>query len=1085
MTPIDDKAIAADCRRIHEAAGVALKADGIDPHSVVLTLAGYAVGDQKPRHKHFAVGDHAAMASAAATWTMDGANVYRALVANRKGLKATERGGAEDAVRVFGFGVDLDADKGRLVRLEDLPLPPTLATRTSAEPVENFQGVYLLARAITVEAARPIAWGLAQIAQDTDGGTADPVHVWRVAGTLNYPKPVKIERGRPTEPQGVVFDPERRGTNDAVAPEALIDAIETALGIESLASAYAAATGKAVPAAVALPRVYSANDADRWNGDERELKRVEDALLKVPADDRDVWLKVGMALHDYGRGDDWAYRLWAAWSQGDVQRGFAGSTKFDTALQGQAWAGFGGSGRRVRIGSLFRFAMDHGWDSRRKRFGLGSMREVMGGAVSEGVAGVLAAAAAIPRNATFHEVREVWLDFVIEGTRSVPRIRVAKAVSRFINLKLGYGWAGYRRLAMNTAVDTATTLLDTEDVGEHVRALAESGFLKLSSGRGLNVLGKRGAMYSITPPPNWTWDMTLARRRLLMNHDEDTAWVQYASSQPDPELPAADEATPLNTPRGTPIDAPPQGGIGGNGTPLDHPAQGGIKGSEPHPSITLSTGVSGGVTALNTPRQGGIHYQTVYEEGESWAVSRAVGSQPRTLTVADAEPADRPDLNAKPVVEPLVEPAAEPTVALTPAGQALAVLIAASPAVTAGDVMPWVTGDASSAIPDEVVERIRVAVANRSKAPREVAVQLRNLQVLGLDDGQIRTIVLDAAKFVLKCWSDEKAKKREPVDDPEIHQVPAVRFCRELAGSLAKQAGWTKEKIDSGRLTPGLRVQSGAGSPTDGASGDDRAAFVRKWRNRPDDAYADKPFANSDAADLADEFPNVAIAVLREVISRSCAPVTPSRRLSNDQFPQRPTLDVAKRKARRELVKLSYGPPAAQLNGQPVAVLPAVETLPGGPVDAQWFVPPQRLIDEALAKHPILADASSTKDLVVLVRRFCAAISPDHQYQGNSMFAEDTSLTITEPVDVIATYGRGLQGQVETILRERLAALAASLEKRRAAEAAQAAKQAATSAANGKVSQGPNGYAGGGGFQNRASPWQSPAKAEPEFDPFD
>ncbi|CEF49371.1 unnamed protein product [uncultured bacterium] len=99
----------------------------------------------------------------------------------------------------------------------------------------------------------------------------------------------------------------------------------------------AAATIQAKPA-------YSGSEADR----------VRSALAAIPADDRDIWLVVGAALHWTGWGQV-ARLLWDEWSRA--------SSKFDPADQDRTWASFDRPyrGRPVTLGTLFMLAQRHGW----------------------------------------------------------------------------------------------------------------------------------------------------------------------------------------------------------------------------------------------------------------------------------------------------------------------------------------------------------------------------------------------------------------------------------------------------------------------------------------------------------------------------------------------------------------------------------------------------------------------------------------------------------------------------------------------------------------------------------------------------
>jgi len=90
-----------------------------------------------------------------------------------------------------------------------------------------------------------------------------------------------------------------------------------------------------------------------------EWERIKDALWHIPADDREDWLRIGMALHAEGRGGEEAFDVWAEWSRG--------SEKFDLKDQRRTWRSFVDTrGRSVGIGSLFDLAKAHGWGAKLK-----------------------------------------------------------------------------------------------------------------------------------------------------------------------------------------------------------------------------------------------------------------------------------------------------------------------------------------------------------------------------------------------------------------------------------------------------------------------------------------------------------------------------------------------------------------------------------------------------------------------------------------------------------------------------------------------------------------------------------------------
>jgi putative DNA primase/helicase len=75
--------------------------------------------------------------------------------------------------------------------------------------------------------------------------------------------------------------------------------------------------------------------------------RLRDALASVPSDDRDIWLRIGMACHSEGRRD-----IWDEWSQT--------SSKFDAVVQDRTWNHFRAGGG-ITIASIFYQAKMWGW----------------------------------------------------------------------------------------------------------------------------------------------------------------------------------------------------------------------------------------------------------------------------------------------------------------------------------------------------------------------------------------------------------------------------------------------------------------------------------------------------------------------------------------------------------------------------------------------------------------------------------------------------------------------------------------------------------------------------------------------------
>lgn len=87
---------------------------------------------------------------------------------------------------------------------------------------------------------------------------------------------------------------------------------------------------------------------------ELTLDAVREALSHIPADDRELWVKIGMALKDEF-GED-AKEAWLDWS--------AGAKNYDATAAGDVWKSIKASGK-VTIGSFIYEAKQFGWKPRR------------------------------------------------------------------------------------------------------------------------------------------------------------------------------------------------------------------------------------------------------------------------------------------------------------------------------------------------------------------------------------------------------------------------------------------------------------------------------------------------------------------------------------------------------------------------------------------------------------------------------------------------------------------------------------------------------------------------------------------------
>jgi hypothetical protein len=281
------------------------------------------------RPQRFSIGDVETMIEAImALEHHPSVNLYAPFAVMRRDLEPGKKGGEADVVAVLAAVGDLDNDKNEKYEIGDLPLAPAYVMESSAG---NFQPVYPFEKPLSVREVKPILAAFGD-GLGGDSGPKDCSHIWRIAGTLNVPTKSKLARGRSPIPQSVRVVKAFDGTR--FDPRLIL----SEFGKRRVEIRPAAAKEQAEP------------------GDSRariDWVSVESALAAIPADDRDTWLQVGMALHwsqaDRARG------LWDTWARK--------SAKFDVDDQETTWQGFRMQrpGKLVTIASLYDLARKHGW----------------------------------------------------------------------------------------------------------------------------------------------------------------------------------------------------------------------------------------------------------------------------------------------------------------------------------------------------------------------------------------------------------------------------------------------------------------------------------------------------------------------------------------------------------------------------------------------------------------------------------------------------------------------------------------------------------------------------------------------------
>ena len=190
-----------DRELIHEHVSVLHgRAAGIDG---VLVLAVYGEDPTSGRKlkfpvERFAIGDVDRIVETIMLYeNREHANVYIGLNVMRRDLGAGKRGGTQDLVAVTGLVGDFDEGDG--TGESRMPVRPSFVLETSPG---NHQCFILFDNPMKPADAALLAKAL-QAATGADFGTGDVTHVWRLAGTANWPNAKKVLCGRSPTPYQV------------------------------------------------------------------------------------------------------------------------------------------------------------------------------------------------------------------------------------------------------------------------------------------------------------------------------------------------------------------------------------------------------------------------------------------------------------------------------------------------------------------------------------------------------------------------------------------------------------------------------------------------------------------------------------------------------------------------------------------------------------------------------------------------------------------------------------------------------------------------------------------------------------------
>ena len=152
------------------------------------------------------------------------------------------------------------------------------------------------------------------------------------------------------------------------------------------------------------------------------------ALRRIDADDRDSWVKVGMALHSTGEIDR-AFQIWDEWSRS--------SAKYDQRDQMRVWRSFHGRGLE---GVTYRTVFALAKDSRDKRDNGGTFAGQQDERIKDGFlsAADFAASAASPDYVLDGILRRGYL-YALTGMSNAGKTSIGLRMVRCVNLGENFG----------------------------------------------------------------------------------------------------------------------------------------------------------------------------------------------------------------------------------------------------------------------------------------------------------------------------------------------------------------------------------------------------------------------------------------------------------------------------------------------------------------------------------------------------------------------------------------------------------------------------------------------------------------------
>lgn len=281
----------------------------------------------RPRFRYFDVDDLESAAEWAAEINSEHMwNVYVGAALRRDDTFPGEVANDGDFLRTYAVWADADDEaqlNGAKAAYRAAGLPPATVVVTGRTPERRAQMWWPLETPITdIDVLRATLRGIAD-ALGTDHGVLTGKQLMRLAGSLAWPKPNKA--GRVLE----------------VTELLRISGAQGEVHLEQLHRAFPIAERK--PA----ERAHEAGSTLAGALAEPDLRS---ALAAIPADDRDVWIRMGHALKPLG---DQGLNIWIDWSQT--------SDKYDDEDALRVWDSF--KPQRTGYQAVFAEAQRRGWEN--------------------------------------------------------------------------------------------------------------------------------------------------------------------------------------------------------------------------------------------------------------------------------------------------------------------------------------------------------------------------------------------------------------------------------------------------------------------------------------------------------------------------------------------------------------------------------------------------------------------------------------------------------------------------------------------------------------------------------------------------